>query len=551
METLLGHDFNDVLIHDDAMAQDSADAINAKAYTAGRHIVFGRKMPAVETTSGRQTLAHELAHVVQQGGADTTGSLSLGEPGDRYERQADEIANLAGGTAPLAAALRPATASPARVQRADGGLKPDEIVVRAVHLTPEEFFLLTGIDPASVPDQGVGATMLPTGPMLSAAPMGSQYPVGTTPGQIPPQSVLSYGVGLPLVGMRMPTSPIPLNATGFMWGSGHLSLFSNVDGNLTIRGFRGPLATHAGADIFGGPFTERLNVGVPGSFAQDLFFSMWPFQDQTLVFRSVDSGAARSFADVLRSAEYDTTYRYSPPPPGSEAFARLYPDGNPCPTANCLTVPAREIELALGQPIELPTPGGLKNLQTGAVAGGSPAPTQAGRASEMRSYVNQPEEFFNARGLTRMPGQPWTMGARVAVPYVRVGGYILLIYGIYKTGDRLYDAWGTEDFPIVAAEEAGSWTGGILGSVAAGAVAGAILCAPTGPIDLVCVVGGAAAGLIGGMIGGAVGAKGGRVAAEETRSWLRQVEQDLQNFHVYLMNMAFTGHPYPGFAGGY
>src|SRR5260370_7419151 len=146
--------------------------------------------------------------------------------------------------------------------------------------------------------------------------------------------------------------------------------------------------------------------------------------------------------------------------------------------------------------MDLPTPGGIKNWQTGAVAGGPPSPSEAGRASEMRSYLDQPAEFFPRQGLTRAPGQPFTMGARATVPYIRAGGWILLIYGVYRTGDRLHDAWGTEEFPVVAAEEAGGWTGGLLGSVAAGAVAGAILSAPTGPIDVFCVVGAAPPRLI-------------------------------------------------------
>ena len=60
-EPRFGHDFSRVQIHADARAAESARAINAQAYTAGRHIVMG-----CGEHPPRQLLAHELTHVVQQ-----------------------------------------------------------------------------------------------------------------------------------------------------------------------------------------------------------------------------------------------------------------------------------------------------------------------------------------------------------------------------------------------------------------------------------------------------------------------------------------------------
>src|SRR5437763_1728429 len=42
-----------------------ADALQARAYTMGRDIVFGRGQYRPDTAAGRHLLAHELAHVVQ------------------------------------------------------------------------------------------------------------------------------------------------------------------------------------------------------------------------------------------------------------------------------------------------------------------------------------------------------------------------------------------------------------------------------------------------------------------------------------------------------
>lgn len=61
-----GYDFSQVRIHADSYAAKSADAVNALAYTTGRHIVFGDGQYAPQTNAGRLLLAHELAHVAQQ-----------------------------------------------------------------------------------------------------------------------------------------------------------------------------------------------------------------------------------------------------------------------------------------------------------------------------------------------------------------------------------------------------------------------------------------------------------------------------------------------------
>ena len=67
MEHRFGHDFSRVRVHDDSRAAASARAINARAYSAGSQIVFGEGQYAPGMSNGRRLLAHELAHVVQQG----------------------------------------------------------------------------------------------------------------------------------------------------------------------------------------------------------------------------------------------------------------------------------------------------------------------------------------------------------------------------------------------------------------------------------------------------------------------------------------------------
>lgn len=85
MEQRFGHDFSAVRIHDGPAAEQSAREVNANAYTAGAHIVFGAGQLQPEGHQGRHLLAHELTHVVQQSGAgeqiqrDGMGDLRLSE----------------------------------------------------------------------------------------------------------------------------------------------------------------------------------------------------------------------------------------------------------------------------------------------------------------------------------------------------------------------------------------------------------------------------------------------------------------------------------------
>jgi Domain of unknown function (DUF4157) len=94
MEARIGEDFSDVRIHDDAPAAASAVAVSARAYTVGHEIVFGDAAPALHSSEGKQTLAHELTHVVQQRRGPVTGTptgdgIAISHPSDRFEQAAE------------------------------------------------------------------------------------------------------------------------------------------------------------------------------------------------------------------------------------------------------------------------------------------------------------------------------------------------------------------------------------------------------------------------------------------------------------------------------
>jgi hypothetical protein len=69
LEPRFGHDFSQVRIHTDSRASQSAESIAARAYTVGADIAFrsGEYQPG--SSDGKRLLAHEITHVIQQGGA--------------------------------------------------------------------------------------------------------------------------------------------------------------------------------------------------------------------------------------------------------------------------------------------------------------------------------------------------------------------------------------------------------------------------------------------------------------------------------------------------
>lgn len=119
MESRFGHDFSRVRVHNDAQAAESAQALGARAYTLGDHIVFGRGEYAPQTPEGQKILAHELTHVVQQSGTGQVGQLQVGSPFSTHEAQAEQASRqvLAGGPV----STRQLTPSRGVIQRTGGG----------------------------------------------------------------------------------------------------------------------------------------------------------------------------------------------------------------------------------------------------------------------------------------------------------------------------------------------------------------------------------------------------------------------------------------------
>ena len=65
-EPRFGVNFSSVRLHSNASANNTAQSVNARAFTLGLNIVFASDQYVKDTSSGRKLLAHELTHVIQQ-----------------------------------------------------------------------------------------------------------------------------------------------------------------------------------------------------------------------------------------------------------------------------------------------------------------------------------------------------------------------------------------------------------------------------------------------------------------------------------------------------
>ena len=117
MESAFANDFGGVRVHTGSQSHELNKSVNAVAFTTGRDIFFSDGAYSPGSAEGKELLAHELTHVVQQGGStpisgkaqrfqiqrmcseceeekkkNVQGKLRVGQPDDKYEQQAEQVA---------------------------------------------------------------------------------------------------------------------------------------------------------------------------------------------------------------------------------------------------------------------------------------------------------------------------------------------------------------------------------------------------------------------------------------------------------------------------
>jgi hypothetical protein len=97
MESAFGTSFEGVRVHTGGQASRSAESVGANAYTVGSDVVFREGQYNPGSADGQKTIAHELAHVVQQSkgpvdGSAAPGGIKVSDPSDRFEQAAEQTA---------------------------------------------------------------------------------------------------------------------------------------------------------------------------------------------------------------------------------------------------------------------------------------------------------------------------------------------------------------------------------------------------------------------------------------------------------------------------
>lgn len=159
-EPRFGHDFSKVRVHMNANAAEHTRAVNARAFTVGKDIVFGVGEYRADTSEGRRLLAHELAHVCQQNRVASAPLIQRYEGpehqdiGDRYLRELPAFLQTEEGTRwarelgfnrddLVAQILRDPMQRGAKIRLAPR-VNPETGAVENVDLTPGEIIALMG-----------------------------------------------------------------------------------------------------------------------------------------------------------------------------------------------------------------------------------------------------------------------------------------------------------------------------------------------------------------------------------------------------------------------
>lgn len=330
MEPRFRYDFSQVQLHTDTRAVESANAINALAYTVGRHIVLDAQQSSLSSAAGRELLAHELAHVVQQEHVSSdVVPTQISQPFDPGEVNADHLSRAALADAvPSQHILK--SSSPALSRR---------VIPRLVHCTAgsdgapaDHITVLTSIvDRAE--GMATAASFLLT--LVAALTRAGLRPVGSTVEQAfddrfgePP--AVGGGFLNRLTGAVRPTLEVALSEEMDLMARRY-ELISNQFGSgfihylcmSTTRSFGGCNITDCSNDAWACPGVNAIFL-CPGFWGGDLRTSSTLLIHETthMIWENVFHGA-RGTGGNFRHAECYASFV-------SDIFG-LTPGGPPCP----------------------------------------------------------------------------------------------------------------------------------------------------------------------------------------------------------------------------
>lgn len=159
-EERMDADFSNVRVHTNAAANETASAVQARAFTLGGDIVFNQGEYKPETSDGKRLLAHELTHTIQQGAARSVSRKAGRSLLQRWSQS--PIAKVARAERQLQR-RHPRQGTPASQQQPESG----GILVAVAEATFDGLIRLLEFPPESV-----FLALGPLGPLYRAAALG-------------------------------------------------------------------------------------------------------------------------------------------------------------------------------------------------------------------------------------------------------------------------------------------------------------------------------------------------------------------------------------------
>jgi len=226
-EPRFGHDFSGVRLHTDGQAARAAKSINAQAFTVGQDVAFGAGQYSPGTRRGKELLAHELVHVVQQSSATASGSFKVGAAGSAAEHEAATVASnaLSGRSGAVQARLRTPIqvarqptaptppAGPATPSRVD--LVRVSCVSNTIEFETDAGTYIYGLIECDIEDADYMATVTVVGndvdfsPPPNAPGAGARFPYRISPGQPNPSTFFPGQTTVHIVTGTLSPTPSP------------------------------------------------------------------------------------------------------------------------------------------------------------------------------------------------------------------------------------------------------------------------------------------------------------------------------------------------------
>jgi Domain of unknown function (DUF4157) len=541
-EHRFGYDFAGVRVHNGAQASDSARSINAVAYTIGHDIAFRAGAFAPGTNRGRKLLAHELAHVVQQGASgrrliqrqvDVTRSsvnpaalegLDDSRLHELQAQAASRLTELTPGTPEYDAvgenvqvlgrelAIR-ATSLPTRTIPRPAALPADEgfmltpaqgIPSEVVALIPEGIAVTMPVAAA----QATAGAPQPSGlPALGASEVGAKAFLDALNTQLRSYGFVSAGdTAVGIVAIRQPPSVLgtPLRITDpaavtKLWG--HTAIYVRTGGRIThVYGFSPTMAELIGkssqveqgtAAVTSRITSDAYLFEVPG--AHVLEYPVSPQVAQNVIARITPGEGAR----------FPKLYTARP-----SRYLGLHPEAAG-EASNCGLWACGELEAALGGKVGRQGPRGAQAVSlTEATSTGAPTRGTASQRILTETLGDVAKGEARATVPPRAIGEPVAGGmeaAKVAgttMRVLKVGGRVMFVVSLATIPlEVLFAPTGRRARTFLGASA--GFAGGFAGGALAGA-AGGLVCGPGAPVCVFVLV----------LVGGAAGYFGARGLTE-------------------------------------